>query len=272
MKKYIVNAGSRDDINYLKDLDISGIIISLKDLSAGYNFTVSLEELNEIISMYKDKMVIINMNKMMYDKDLSLVESTLRVLKEKNVLIMFYDIGVFNIAKKLGMCDKMIIAQEHLNASTISNQFYQKRGINYSYITSDITYSEVFNIKESGMQIFYNIYGHIPIFYSRRSLISNYLKYVNISKNGDIYYIKNEDDFYPIKEENEGTCIYSKCINLTKEIDKIDDDIYLVINLFNTHNNMEIVKKIISNEKITDNEYLGFYEVNSVYKVKKGDL
>ena len=41
MKKFIVNAGSRDELNYLKDLDISGIIVSLEGLSASYNFTVS---------------------------------------------------------------------------------------------------------------------------------------------------------------------------------------------------------------------------------------
>lgn len=272
MKKFIVNAGSRDELNYLKDLDISGIIVSLEGLSASYNFTVSLDEIDDIIRMYQDKMVIISMNKIMYDKDLALIERTLRVLKEKKVLIMFYDMGVFNIAIRLGMSEMLIISQEHLNASTISNRFYQKRGINYSYITSDITYNEVSEIKDSGMKILYNIYGHIPMFYSRRSLISNYLKYINKRKNGNLYYMKHNDDFYPIKEESEGTCIYSKCIDLTSEISKMDDDIYLVINLFDTHNYKDIMKKIISMKKTDDDKYLGFYETGSMYKVKKGDL
>ena len=118
MKKFIVNAGSRDELNYLKDLDISGIIVSLEGLSASYNFTVSLDEIDDIIRMYQDKMVIISMNKMMHNKDLALIERTLRVLKEKNVLIMFYDMGVFNIARRIGMSEMLIISQEHLNAST----------------------------------------------------------------------------------------------------------------------------------------------------------
>ena len=208
MKKFIVNAGSRDELNYLKDLDISGIIVSLEGLSASYNFTVSLDEIDDIIRMYQDKMVIISMNKMMHNKDLALIERTLRVLKEKKVLIMFYDMGVFNIARRLGMSEMLIISQEHLNASTISNRFYQKRGINYSYITSDITYNEVSEIKDSGMKILYNIYGHI----------------------------------------------------------------HLVINLFDTHNYKDIMKKIISMKKTDDDKYLGFYETGSMYKVKKGDL
>lgn len=272
MKKFIVNAGSREELDYLKDLDISGIIISLEGLSASYNFTVGLEEIDNIISMYKNKMVIISMNKMMYDKDFALIERTLRILKEKNVLIMFYDMGVFNVARRLGMSERMIISQEHLNASIVSNQFYKKRGINYSYITSDITYNEVLDIKNSGMKILYNIYGHIPMFYSRRSLISNYLKYINKDKNGDIYYMKHEEEFYPIKEEEEGTCIYSRGIDLTLEISEMDDDIYLVVNLFDVHNYKDVMKKIINMENGDGDKYYGFYEISSVYKVKKGDL
>ena len=47
--------------------------------------------------------------------------------------------AVYNIAKEYNMADKLVIYQEHLNASILSNEFYYNLGIKCSYITSDIT-------------------------------------------------------------------------------------------------------------------------------------
>ena len=52
----------------------------------------------------------------------------------------------------------------------------------------------------------------------------------------------------------------------------MDDDIYLVINLFDIYNYKDVMEKIISMKKTDDDKYFGFYETSSMYKVKKGDL
>ena len=44
------------------------------------------------------------------------------------------------------------------------------------------------------------VYGYLPIFYSRRYLISNYLKYIDKNKDSNIYYIKHKENKYPIVE------------------------------------------------------------------------
>ena len=89
--------------------------------------------------------------------------------------IIFYDLGVFNIIKKMNVNKELILSMEHLNASINSHLFYKKRGITGSIVTNDITYNEVLDIKSNtNMNIFYTVYGYLPIFYSRRCLITNY--------------------------------------------------------------------------------------------------
>ena len=41
-------------------------------------------------------------------------------LKDKDVRIIFYDMAVYNIAKEYDMVTKLVICQDHLNASVLS--------------------------------------------------------------------------------------------------------------------------------------------------------
>ena len=270
MSKLIVSANSKNHLIDLLKKNIDGIILSIDKLSVNDSFYVDISILDEID--FKKKEIFVSLNKLMHNNDLEHLRIVMNKLKRKDVKILFYDMAVFNIAKELDMIDKLVIYQDHLNASILSNKFYNDLGIRGSYITSDITGDELLDIKKnSNMSIMFMVYGYIPIFYSRRYLISNYLKYIGDKKKGNEYSIVSDTGIeYPIDEEEYGTTIYtSKEINLINYLDKINDIDYIVMRSNKINNDVFnlMVDKFINNDKM-DNCYLGFFNTKTIYKVK----
>jgi hypothetical protein len=124
------------------------------------------------------------------------------------------------------------------------------------------------------MDIYFTGYGYVPIFYSRRYLIKNYLKFIDKEElNGKYTIVSDMNTEYPITEEEFGTTIYSeKPVNLINYLDYLDKIDYLVLNS-NGINNKEfdlIVDKFIKKETMEDC-YLGFFNTKTIFKVKNND-
>ena len=183
--------------------------------------------------------------------------------------------SIYNISKEFGIVDKLVIYQDHLNASIYSNKFYSDLGITGSYISSDITGEELLEIKDnSNMEIYFTGYGYVPIFYSRRYLIKNYLKFINQEKlKGNYTIISDMDTEYPISEEEFGTTIYSeKPVNLINYQDYLEQIDYLVLNsngIKDEEFNL-MIDKFIKKDTIEDC-YLGFFNTKTIFKVKNSD-
>ncbi|MBR7042543.1 MAG: hypothetical protein IKI04_03475, partial [Bacilli bacterium] len=74
----------------------------------------------------------------------------------------------------------------------------------------------------------------------------------------------------PIKEEEYGTTVYTeKPINLLNYLDKLKDIDYLVLksNMISDSEFNKMVDKFINKDKI-DDEYIGFFNTKTTYKVK----
>ena len=270
MSKLIVSANSIKHMELLLDKDIYGVMLYIDKLSVNSSFYVNVDEIEKID--FKDKKIFIVMNKIMHNNDLDMVREVLSKLKEFDCKILFYDIGVYNIAKQLDMVDRLVIYQDHLNASVNSNKFYYDLGIKGSYITSDITGEELLDISKSiDMDIYFMGYGYAPIFYSRRYLVKNYLKFIGEEKNNGKYLITSDTGVeYPIDEEEYGTSIYSpRPINLINYLDYLDSISYIVMNsnLIDDNEFNLMVDKFINRDKM-DNPYVGFFNVKTIYKVK----
>ncbi len=272
MSKLIVSPKNYEHLNDLLKMDIDGVLISIKDVSVNDSYYMDIEEVLE--TDFNDKEVFISMNKLMHNKDLELVKNILLKVKnsKKDIKILFYDMGVYNIAKYYDMTQQLVIYQDHLNASTDTNNFYDEMGVKYSFITSDITMDELLKIKEnSESKLMFLAYGYAPIFYSRRYLVSNYLEFINEKKKDVDYQIISDTDIkYPIEEEKYGTTIYtSKPINLINYIDKLNNIDYLVLksNKIDEDEFNEMVKKYINHEQI-DDDYIGFLNTKTIYRVK----
>lgn len=270
MSKLIVTVNSLEQLDELLDKNVYGVMLYIDKLSVNSSFYISIDELDKID--FKNKKVFLVMNKIMHNGDLELVRNSFDKLRNMDVKILFYDIGVFNIAKQLNMVDKLVIYQDHLNASIQSNRFYNDLGITGSYVSSDITGEELLQIKRNNkMEIYFMGYGYAPIFYSRRYLIKNYLKFIDREGCVGKYSIINDMGHeYPISEEEYGTTIYSeKPVNLINCLDELDSIDYIVMNS-NGIDNSEfslMVEKFISRVKI-DDCYLGFYNTKTIFRVK----
>ena len=270
MSKLIVSANKVDDINILLSKKIDGIILSIKDLSVNDSYYLTVDEVKKID--FLDKEVFVSLNKLMHNNDLVLLRKVMNELKDMKVKILFYDMAIYTIAKEYDMVDKLVICQDHLNASTLSNEFYYNLGIKTSYVTNDITYQELMNIKNnSKMKIMFLVYGYQPIFYSRRYLVKNYLDFIGEKKEDTSYKIISDmNKKYPIVEEKYGTTIYTEepinLLNYLSDLDKID---YLVLksNMIDSKEYFDMVDRFINKEKIED-EYIGFFNTKTIYQVK----
>ena len=267
--KLIVSANSLEHLNTLIRKNIDGVILSIDKLAVNDSFYIDVRKLDEID--FKDKEVFLSINKLMHNSDLVYLRKVMHELKDRDVRIMFYDMAVYMIAREYDMVDKLVIMQDHLNASILSNKFYLNKGIRGSYITSDITKDELLEINmNSGMEIFFLGYGYAPIFYSRRYLISNYLKYIDENKGKEYKIVSDDERIYPIEEETYGTTIYTeRPINLLNHLAELKDIAYLVLksNMIDDDEFNLMVDKFINSEKI-DGEYIGFFNTKTIYKIK----
>lgn len=272
MSKIIVIPSSLDHMYELTSYNIDGFIVPIKNLSANQSFEVDYKDLELVIDKIKNKEVILLINKMMHSSDIELLR---KVLKKTSTLkvdkIMYYDNSVYMLSQELKLNIPLVIYQDHLNLSILSNKFYNDMGINYAYISSDITKEEIRDIKlNTKSKLFITAYGYVPIFYSRRYLLSNYFEYIDKSYKKDVFYLDNE---YPIKESDFGTIIYSnKIINLINELDKLDFIDYIVMDSFNIDRQEfnEMVNKFINKDKVEDT-YTGFLDKKTIYKVKNSN-
>lgn len=266
MSNFIVIPNKKEDIEKILNKEITGLIIGVKGLSI-YPLELPIEEIISIANN-TDKDIIVALNKMIHNSDLNFVKDIFIKLKGSKIKkILFYDLGISNICKEINIDKELILSQEHLNASRNSNEFYYNQGITNTFITSDITKEEILEINNNTkMNIYYTVYGYLPIFYSRRYLLTNYFKYIEKNMLDNTYYIINNDLRYMIKEYNYGTIIYSPLINLINKIDEIKDIDNLVIDLSYTEN-INIIDNFINNEK-EENTYTGFFDKRTIYKLK----
>lgn len=269
MKKILVQPNSFNNLEMLLKTNIDGIILPLKDLAVNSNVYFPLDDIKSIINK-TSKEICISINKNIHNEDLDKLQEALEFLKKINVSkIFFYDLAVLNMAKRLGLKKELVVFQDHLNASLYSNNFYKRRGISYSVITNDITLDEINEISKYN-SLMLVCYGYLPIFYSRRYLISNYLKYISRDKTSSVYYIKNNKDRYPIVEEKFGTTIYTKePINLINDINNIKIDyIILNANFIEDEEFLSILNQYINNAKDDKTYYRGFIDKKTVYRVE----
>lgn len=271
MSKLICTGNSVSDIEKLLLKDINGIILYIDKLSVNSSFYMDIDDIDKIEC--GDKELFICMNKLMHNKDIDYLRECLLKVRDKNLHILFYDMAVYNIARELGIEYKLVIYQDHLNASILSNRFYNRLGIKYSFITSDITMEELLLIKRNvDSKIMFFGYGYLPMFYSRRYLISNYLKYIDKFDGEKSKYeiVSDMGKKYTIAEEDNGTTIYTdREINLINYMEQLDEIDYIVMNSNNIDSDeyLRMVDKFIKREKM-DDCYLGFLDKKTIYKVK----
>jgi len=276
---YPKNIGEIEKTKHLVD----GFIIGIKDMSVNANMYI--EDLNMLKKIDKD--IFISLNKNMHNSDLNKVKEILLELNKYNIKgVLYYDIGVLSIYKSLDLNYDLVWSQEHLTTNYSTINYWNKLGVNYTYLSSDITEEEIIEItKNTKSKLIVNLFGYLPMFVSKRHIVKNYLEYFKLNDNSSVNYMTKESKIYPIIDNSLGTIVYSNNIlngiNTSLKIDvdyivlngfNIDVDKFIsVIEMFKTVNsdNVSMYEEKINNMFINTSN--GFLNTKTIYKVKKDD-
>lgn len=288
MTKLLVIPSDLKMIEQIKH-NCDGFIIGLENLSVNLPITFSKEQVQEIVCQNMDKDIFVAINKNIHNKEIEQLKEVLLYLDDLSIAgIIYYDVAVVELKKKLGLKKELVWNQEHLSTNYATCNFWQKFDVNYAYLSSDITLQEIIDIrKKTKARLLVNIFGYLPMFASYRHLVKNYSKTFNLPFSS-YYQIEKEGNSYPIVDNHLGSFVYSsKVLNGIHEyllLQEQDID-YVVLNSFQIpyndftkivelfakvdNGNVEAYSKKI--EKMCPNWDKGFFYKETVYKVKNNE-
>lgn len=263
--------------NNTKQLNINcdGIIVGIKNLSVGV-LELDIEEIKKI----KNKEIFVSLNKNISNKELDYLKNILLELNEINIKgVIFYDFAIVNLKEELNLKYDLIWSQCH-HTTNIKTADFLSEYVQGMWISNDITLEEMIKTSETKLYTMVTLFGYLPMFVSKRPLISNYLNTFNL-ENKNKYYISKEGKNYPIFENN-GVQVYTDFVlNGLKEsliLNKID---YFVLNGLDIANFDKIVELFLNVNENNISEYekklkelvsnlgKGFLYQETIYKVKK---
>lgn len=278
------NKKIEDYLNYT-----NSFIIGIKDFSINY-VEYNLNEIKELLSKYPNIELFVSMNKNVFNNDLEELEKILIELDKLKIKgVLFYDMALVSLKEKLGLKLDLVWNQDHLVTNYNTCNYYYSKGVNYAYISSDITVDEIKEINDKcPISLISLVLGYPIVSFSKRKLLSNYFTYCNSEKKEDVYKINSNDSpNYLIKENSLGTSIrYGNILNGVKPLydlqntinyalldeEMIEHSVFLeVLSLFkelidnNYDNYLEIERKV---SELINSDDTCFYYKKTIYKVR----
>ena len=263
---------------------VDGYILSVDGLSVNMPYYFKLDEVLDIVKKNPNKEIFVSLNKNMHDSDLELLKEVLLKLDKTNVDgIIYYDISIVDLKEELGLDLELVWYQEHMTNNYFTINYWKEHGVNYAWLSNDITLKEIKEIEENvDSKLMIELFGYVSMFTSYRHLVNNYLKTFNLEKKEE-YYIEKEGKSYSIVDDKNGTTVYSSNIlNALYESVELSNLDYIILNSYNIDEDcFEIVVELFNNandnnkleyKQIIDNMFKntdsGFLYKETVYKVK----
>ena len=251
-----------------KDL-VDTFIIPIDDLSVNYEKTFNLNEIKQINDIKKSFVVI---NKNIHNSELFKLKQVLLEIEKLNVKgIIFYDIGIVSLKKKMNLKTPLVWHQEHLATNYQTVNYWKKNGVGAVYLSSELTKRELDEIAgKTDIKTFVLVFGYLPMFTSRRNLVKNYLETFDLTKGKKRKTIRKEGKSYIISDTESGTVVYSNYV-----LNALDEDFsnfdYIVFN--SNYIKKSDVIDTIKKYKEGKNDYKypinhGFLYQETIYKVK----
>ena len=265
-------------------------LFGLKNFST-FEEEISLDELKN----FSNKKVFLSLDRNMFNSDLKELENVLKELDNYNISgILFYDLAVLSISKRLNLRTPLIWNQNYLVTNYKTCNFYEKEGVSGALISPIITIDEIKSICDNtSFDIFVNAFGYQMMALSKRNLISNYFEYINEENDKKVNYMIEKTGSYPTTEIECGTKIYTKdvlnSIKYVNEMKKVGVK-YIILDNFMISDDMFIkisklyeraVKEDLKDEELykmeeeikelISNTSTMFLNQKTVFKVKKND-
>lgn len=289
--KLLISLNTLELETYLKFTN--SFIIGLKDYCVNY-YEASISDIEKVLNKYPTIELFVSLNKNIFNDDLQELKIMLMQLTKIKIKgLIFYDLSILNMVKELDLDIPLVIAQDHLITNYNICNYYCEKGVEYAYLSSDITKDEIIEIsKKSNIKLMTFFFGNILITHSKRKLLTNYYEYYNIAhreKSGLIKEKNKEEEIYYIEENKIGTNILTKKIlNGADFFYELKDKIEYAILDSNVrddkfNNFLDIVElySLALKEKISEEEfveknkkimgkelYSGFFDKKTIYKVK----
>lgn len=229
-----------ESITSLSNIGADVFLIGNSSFANRLAHSFSIEEIieaNKIIKTLKKEIYIV-LNMIVHNENLEDIKEFLNLIKDLHVDgIIFGDLAIYQLAKKIDLKQLLIYNPETLNTNYYDPIFWEKQGIKGITISKEITLEDIELIsRDKRLEISITGHGHLNMFHSKRPLIENFLKFTN--KEHDEY-IENRDlrvveeirnESYPIFQDNQGTHIFrDKALESFREIQVLSKHIDLFI-------------------------------------------
>lgn len=207
--KLITTVNNLELVQALKDNGADEVVIALKD----HSFTSLPACRVEDIKNYLPCSVV--MNRLYSQQDLHLIDEAFDVLKDLDVLHIYYaDPAMLYHAKKHGLMDRMIYRPETLVTNSKDAVWWKNRGIHGVSISPLLTMEEVIEIGNCNCNPEVTVHGHMIMSVSRRKLLEAYMLHneydVKVDERHDLRIQElKRDGMMPIYENKYGTIIYT---------------------------------------------------------------
>jgi len=199
----------------MKNMAVNIIVVGIDFLSLDEK-EIEIFELEKLVLSARkhNKEIAINATKIFHEDDLEYVLMLLKNSIFKHVDYFLYsDMGFYQILVKAGLSDKAIIFSPTYLTNTQDVNVYNKLNA-YVVLSNQISKKELIKICEnSNKHVIVDGFGMAMCFYSRRMLVSNYLKYKNIKlnkymrKSFSLVEETRSDPYHLVEDEN-GVRIY----------------------------------------------------------------
>lgn len=285
--KILIEPATKDYFNN----QATGIIVYLKDFSTQSSIYYTIEEIKNLKEDNPTIEIFVNLNRNFFNEDILFLKEKLQKLDNIGVTgIIFYDLAILKIKRELNLTFDLVWSQTHMVNNYKTCNYYYKKGVNYAYLSKEITKEEIKQIAtQSKIKTIVEIVGLPTVAYSRRHLITNYYKDLGKPpQNSLLVKEKITNKYYKLTEDKYGTSfVLNELVNATSFIkdlfeakvsyivikqDIIKNDIYE--NLI-TDTKKYIDKKCKDKSYIEKYKMLGnntnFFQKETYYQVKRNE-
>ena len=268
------------------DYGCQGIIVGLKKYSTNYEVELDVNQIKLLKEKYPNIEIFVSINKNLFNDELKEVEENLIALDRLNIKgILFYDLSLIYLKNKNNLNIDLVWNQTHMVTNYKTCQYYNDLGVNYAFLSTEITLDEINEIKnKTNMKLFAFGYGYPVMAHTRRSLLTNYFYNRNKKYEGNICHIYDQNNKFILKEDKTGTTflnneiVNGSCLLTDSQVDYIVFNNYLInekkslelvslINEYQNNNNERVIGEI--EELIGDNT--NFFFKKTIFMVKKNE-
>lgn len=192
MTKLMCHLNSFTYISDYEDIGVEGLLVGNDEISSRHCMSIDFTKMVELSKSFE---VYVLMNQLYNEQELPLVEEWLLKIKDSSIQgIVFQDLGLWTMAKSLGLTQKMMYGPETLNTNHLTLNDLHEIGIDSAFLAREISKNDIIQILEnSTMPVMVQVHGVQYMGQSRRPLIKNFNASIEGNLNNGPYVLKVKD-------------------------------------------------------------------------------